>query len=300
VSTKPGAIHLDGNGPRVLIASEVPEDASKLARHIAELINNNRALFSPVADEQVIEICCALMFLSMMSDWRSYAQDYCGELLTYYHFNFTRHHQYPTIHGSYQELIRHPQARTEEYRVQHTKGSALIPVMMLWATLDGETASSEQFSRFVRSEMKHCNQQLWMPGPDTEDLLYLSDPSHGLALCDIPITADGEAVRRMLERECSVDRGYTSLSAVRLGHWPVLVMACRHSRLPLPPQLWYPLLIKENVPSISADSGQPAASTVRAQSTFWFSRRAGASLEFDGEKTIHFATQPKWEGETTE
>lgn len=28
--------------------------------------------------------------------------------------------------------------------------------------------------------------QLWMPGPDTEALLYLSDPSHGLALCDTP------------------------------------------------------------------------------------------------------------------
>lgn len=246
---------LDGNGLRVLDASEVPDDASKLAFHIAELIKNNRALLSPVADEQVIEITCALMFLSMMRKWRSYARDYCDELLTYYHFNFTRHHQYPTIHSSYQELIRHPQARTEEYRAQHTKGSALIPIMLLWATLDGETAFSERFSRFVRSEMKHCNQQLWMPGPDTEALLYLSRPSHGLALCDIPITGDGEAARRILERECSADGDYTRLSAIRLGHWPVLVMACRHSRLPIPPQLWFPLVIKESTdPSLDAHS----------------------------------------------
>lgn len=292
--------HLDGNGPRDLNASEVPEEASKLARHIAELIQNNRALLSPVADEQVIEITCALMFLSMIREWRNYAQDYCDELLAYYHFNFTRHHQYPTIHGSYQELIWHPQARTEEYRAQHTKGSALIPVMMLWATLGGDTVSTERFSRFVRSEMKHCNQQLWMAGPDTEALLYLSDPSHGLALCDIPITADGEAARRILERECSGDGDYTRLSAVRLGHWPVLVMACRHSRLPLPPQLWFPLVIKEDAPSISADSQRPAATTVRAQSAFWFSRRAGANIELDGEKTIHFVSLPKWESETTE
>jgi hypothetical protein len=246
---------LEGNGLRVLDASEVPDDASKLAFHIAELIKNNRALLSPVADEQVIEITCALMFLSMMKEWRGYARDYCDELLTYYHFNFTRHHQYPTIHSSYQELIRHPHARTEEYRAQHTKGSALIPIMLLWATLDGETGFSERFARFVRSEMKHCNQQLWMPGPDTETLLYLSRPSHGLALCDIPITGDGEAARRILERECSADGDYTRLSAIRLGHWPVLVMACRHSRLPIPPQLWFPLVIKEvPAPSLDADS----------------------------------------------
>jgi hypothetical protein len=212
--------------------------------HIAELIKNNRALLSPVTDEQVIEISCALMFLSMMRNWRSYVQDYCSELLNYYHFNFTNHHRYPTIHASYQELIRHPRVRTEEYRTQQTKGSALIPVIMLWATLEGETWSSQRFSRLVRSEMKHCNQQLWMPGPDSEELLYLSKTPHGLALCDIPITADGEAARRTLERERSQEGDYSRLSAVHLGHWPILVMACRHSRLPIPPQLWFPLVTR--------------------------------------------------------
>jgi len=237
--------HLEGSGLRVLEASEVPDDASKLASHTAELIKNNRALLSPIADEQVVEITCALMFLSMMREWRSYARDYCNELLTYYHFNFTRHHQYPTIHSSYQNLIRHPQSRTEEYRIQHTKGSALIPIMLIWATLDGETEFSERFSQFVGNEMKYCTQQLWMPGPDTETHLYLNIPSHGLALYDIPITGDGEAARRILKRECSADGDYMCLSAVRLGHWPVLVMACRHSRLPIPPQLWFPLVVKQ-------------------------------------------------------
>lgn len=293
--------HLETDGLRVLEASDVPEEASSLARHIVELINTNRALFSPIADEQVIEISCALMFLSMMSDWRSQAQEYCGELLNYYHFNFTKHHRYPTIHSSYQELIRHPQARTEEYRVQHTKGSALIPIMLLWATLGGETEASEHFARFVRSEMKHCNHQLWMPGPDTEAVLYRGDPSHGLALCDIPITADGAAARNILVRECSEEGHYTDLSTVRLGHWPVFVMACRHSRLPLPPQLWFPLIMREEpAQSPVADTWQPTVGTLQAHSVYWFSRRASADLRSDGDKTIHFVSLPKWESGTSE
>jgi hypothetical protein len=233
---------LEASELRVLDVHEVPAEAANLAQHIVELINNNRSLLSPIADEQVIEICSALMFLSMMSDWRSHAKEYCGELLNYYHFNFTHHHRYPTIHGSYQELIRHPQDRTPEYRSQHTKGSALIPIMLLWATLDGKTEASEHFAQFVRREMKHCNHQLWMPGPDTETVLYSGNPSHGLALCDIPITADGAAARDILMRECAEEAYYTSMSAVHLGHWPVFVMACRHSRLPPPPQLWFPLV----------------------------------------------------------
>lgn len=292
--------HLDGNGLRVLDASEVPENATKLAFHIAALIKNNRALLSPVADEQVIELTCALMFLSTMREWRSYARDYSDGLLTYYHFNFTRHHQYPTIHGSYQELIRHPHVRTDEYRSQHTKGSVLIPIMVLWATLDGETAFSGRFAQFVRNEMKHCNQQLWMPGPDTEALLYFSRPPHGLALCDIPITGDGEAARKILEKECSAENDYTRLSAVRLGHWPLLVMACRHSRLPIPPQLWFPIVIKDAPPPrTDEDAPQLTAKAARAHSVFWLSRRAGANLRSDGNGAIHFVFLPKWDSETT-
>ncbi|MCY1522987.1 hypothetical protein D9M68_578680 [compost metagenome] len=227
-------------------------------------------------------------------------QEYCGELLSYYHFNFTKHHRYPTIHSSYQELIRHPQARTEEYRVQHTKGSALIPIMLLWATLGGETEASEHFARFVRSEMKHCNHQLWMPGPDTEAVLYRGDPSHGLALCDIPITADGAAARNILVRECSEEGHYTGLSTVRLGHWPVFVMACRYSRLPLPPQLWFPLMMREEpAPSPVADTWQPTVGPLQAHWVYWFSRRASADLRSDGGKTIHFVSLPKWESGTS-
>lgn len=287
---------LDSDGIRVLDASEVPEEASRLARHIVELINNNRALFSPMADEQVIEVSCALMFLSMMGDWRSHAQDYCGELLTHYEFNFTRHYQYPTIHGSYQELIRHPEARTKEYRAQHTKGSALIPIMLLWATLNGETEPSEHFAQFIRSEMTHCNQQLWMPGPDTEAVLYRGNPSHGLALCDIPITADGAAARIILLKECSEEGHYTGLSAIRLGHWPVFVMACRHSRLPLPPQLWLPLVIREvPAPSPVADGRQSFIANTRAHSAYWSARRDGADLRFGGGSMLNFVSLPTWE-----
>lgn len=234
--------HQDATKLRVLERDETPAQASALAGHIAQLIKNNRALLSPVADEQVIEISCALMFLSMLRESRDFAQQYACELLNHYHFNFMKHHQYPSIHASYQELIRHPVANTAEYRTQHTKGSVLIPTIMLWATLEGESSSSTEFSEFVRNEMRHCNQQLWLPGPDSESKLYLSKIPHGLALCDIPITADGSAARETLSKENLEGNHFVSLSAIHLAHWPILVMACRHSRLPLPPQLWYSLV----------------------------------------------------------
>ncbi|WP_273504586.1 chemotaxis protein [Pseudomonas sp.] len=234
--------HQDATKLRVLERNETPAKASALADHIAQLIKNNRALLSPIADEQVIEISCALMFLSMLRESRDFARHYACELLNHYHFNFMKHHHYPSIHASYQELIRHPATSTAEYRNQHTRGSVLIPTVMLWATLNGESSSSLEFSEFVINQMRHCNKQLWIPGPDSESKLYLSETPHGLALCDIPITADGNAAREMLSMEGLEGNHFACLSAIHLAHWPILVMACRHSRLPLPPQLWQSLV----------------------------------------------------------
>lgn len=49
-----------------------------------------------------------------------------------------------------------------------------------------------------------------------------------LALTDVPITADGAAATRMLTAEVDRDEHLMMLSAVALGHWPILVMACQH------------------------------------------------------------------------
>lgn len=84
--------------------------------------------------------------------------------------------------------------------------------------------------------------QAWLPGGNSEEMLYRGISGHGLALTDIPVTADGAAAIKMLNSEVSSDGYLMTLSAVKHGHWPILVMACRHYRLPLPPHLWLPLL----------------------------------------------------------
>src|SRR3546814_9926277 len=42
----------------------------------------------------------------------------------------------------------------------------------------------------------------------------------------------------MAGRECDAITDYERLSAVELGHWPILLTACRLHRLPVPAQLW--------------------------------------------------------------
>ncbi|MDA7014122.1 chemotaxis protein [Pseudomonas cerasi] len=218
------------------------DEASKLASQISHLISNNRSLLSPIADEQSIDIGVALTFLSMMEKWQPFAVDYCDHLLENYRFTYWTHGGYPTIDASYRNLISHPRESTETYRKGQTKGSTLIPLLMVWATSRGETKRTREFAAFAKESLKHCTMQAWLPGGNSEEKLYRGISGHGLALTDIPVTADGAAAIKMLNSEVSRDGHLMTLSAVKHGHWPILVMACRHYRLPLPPHLWLPLL----------------------------------------------------------
>lgn len=231
----------DDTTPKACLNSKLDE-ADKLASQMRDLIQNNRCLLSPIADEQSIDITAAVIFLSMMEKWQPLAQSYCDHLLENYWFSFSTHGLYPTIDGSYRNLISHPRERTEDYRKSQTRGSTLIPLIAVWASSRGETANSREFTSFAKEHLKHCNMQFWITGDDSEKQIYKGRAAHGMALTDVPITADGSAALEMLNSEVSRNEHFQLLSAIQLGHWPILVMACRHYRLPLPPHLWLPLL----------------------------------------------------------
>jgi len=218
--------------------------AKELAENIFHLINNNDALFSPCADSQSTDIATALLFLSQIEGFRELIVGYSQETLDQYQFAFRCHDRYPTHVSRYRDLISHPQEKTEAYRQWHTSGSSLIPLLILWATIDGASNYTENFVAFANESLRHCNHQLWFVRPDSEEHLYKNDQSHGAVFTEIPITADGDLAMKLVEAVCLDGEAYSTLSVIQHGYDPILVMACRHYRLPLTPHAWIPALKK--------------------------------------------------------
>lgn len=217
-------------------------EASELAQQIVQLVRNNPILLTPFTDEQSVEIGGALIFLTMMGGWNQATGNYADAVIERTVYAFRSPSRYPTIYVDYWLLLVRPRERTSEYREGQTKGSSLYPLLSLWASTFGEGVGARFLSEFAEKELGHCNMQFWQAGADSENLLYLGDRSQGASLGGISITTDGERAMRMLEAECASTTGFENLSAISLGHWPVLAMACRHAGLPLPPDLWLGLL----------------------------------------------------------
>jgi hypothetical protein len=157
-------------------------------------------------------------------------------------YAYRTHNRYPTIHDDYRSLIQHPRERTDAYREAETKGSTLFPLLGIWVSSLGPADAARFFALFAAEKLSHCNCQFWLPGTDSEAKLYTGDTHHGVALCNVPITEDGEDAMRVVTAEAGQASPFNSLSAVKLGHWPIVALACRHYRLPLPPNLWLPVI----------------------------------------------------------
>ena len=226
--------------PVLLADSDVGPNAEidRLAARLVQLITSNRALLSPATDEQAIDVALALTLLATRPMFRQSIDEWLLELARNTDLAYRTHGRYPTTRRSYWELVEHPAERTDEYRRSATQGSVLYPLIALWATATGNCEARDTIARFKAEELEHCNFQLWLPDEDSEASLYLGDDNHGAALSDIPVLAGGTATLDYVFTECAANPHFDALSAITLGHWTVLLTACRHHRLPVPPQLW--------------------------------------------------------------
>jgi hypothetical protein len=225
------------NLPMILEGGEYAE-LDTIIGEVASLISSNPVLLTPIADEQVIDISLALTLLGCRPPFRHAINQWLAALSGSFIFNYRSHGRYPTTDGSYWDLAEHPANQTDAYRSGATEASVLLPTLALWANALGNEDVNDRIAAFKATDLQHCNFQVWLPGEDTEERLYTGNTAHGAALSHVPVTSESRATLVYIEAECELDQHFKRLSAICLGHWPIVVMACRHYRLPVPPHLW--------------------------------------------------------------
>ena len=226
---------------------DMVETLHKLVTSGMQLIHNNPALFLPLMDEQAIEVA---LFLSLAAQiGNADLAGWLAEMVKRYRMAVNGHGQYPCVFREYRDLIGHPKQLTDEYRQEATTGSVLIPLLAAWLAAFGDQESLKGLAGLKVGALSHCTLQFWMPEAVSEKHFYLNDAVHGVALSDVPLTEDGQDMLKILVKAVAESNGFFGLSAFKSGYFPVLLTACRHYRLPLPPQFWIGLLAPQSPPA---------------------------------------------------
>ena len=83
--------------------------------------------------------------------------------------------------------------------------------------------------------------QIWSPDISSEEHLYKNTDLHGVGLTEISFEELDTAFNQIKE-ECKENKAINELSAVKNGYAPILLMACRHYRLPVPYHFFFQIL----------------------------------------------------------
>jgi hypothetical protein len=226
--------------PRVSTAPS--EKLSAIAVGLARMVRSNPALLTPITEEQGIDLTLALMLLAIVPATQKAAAHWIKQCSRATRLSYAHQRGYPVASADYAMLIRLGEASDEDRRQERTQGSIIQPILAAFAWGTGQTDIATEIDEFQREDLAHCNFQTWVPNARTEDKLWLGRRPLGSSLGSLKVGAEAADLIASLRREVSRNTAYPELSAIRLDHWPMLLLACRHHRLPPPPQTWLPLI----------------------------------------------------------
>ncbi len=188
----------------------------------------------PIKDDHAIDISLAILFLSFPDENEQDIIFWLSQILDKAIFSYQTHGIYPCIHRDYLALLEHPERRGDEYRNDATAGSILYPMIGLWAALLKSNDLYQKVQEAKKTHFAHCNFQFWYPDKNTEKHLYKNDDIHGATFSQVPIEQDEDTFLKEVWNECVHSDAFKELSCVKIGMWPILLVACRHYRLPVP------------------------------------------------------------------
>jgi hypothetical protein len=221
-------------------ASEVKlldQTIRKCVHGVADMINNNPVLKTPIRDDQITDITLAMLLLYGVGE-TAFLERWVSEMVGAIIYGYRSARQYPCVFQDPRDLARHPKSNDEPYKREATAASVLYPTLASWALILRQSEAMQNLSEFLATDMEHCALQLWFPGANSEEQIYTSDAPNGITLMDIAVQADGNMLVRVINEECVKNKSFEELSAMRWGIWPLVMMACRHNRFPLPPNFW--------------------------------------------------------------
>lgn len=210
------------------------KEAQMYAASLRSLIFNNPVLLLPIKDDQAIDVLIAASLLAVFPNDREFLKNWLSAITERAEFSYGANSKYPCILRSYIELLEHPKSRDSKYRENATSASILYPILALWAALLDDDETYKKVSRIKQEHLQHCTFQFWFPDESSETHFYSNSDTHGATLVDVPLDRSKGEFLAQVFGECEQSPHFKELSAVKSGWWPLIVVACRHYRLPLP------------------------------------------------------------------
>lgn len=225
------------DGQDMAFAQAMSARADKVLNIAIGMLNANPVLAVPVRDDFAVELALFMRLaaergrLSDVADYiRGMSDHLCNGLRIRQH--------YPTPTTDYRHVLAHPRDRSDVYFEEHTRAGILYTFVLAWLTMIGDQERAERLRSTLLELAPHMTHQIWVPDARTDEVFWDGDRDHGWSVLGLPLNDSLEAVINLLDRVMSEHPLDMRVSAVRSRMTPILLTACRHYRMPVPPHVW--------------------------------------------------------------
>ncbi|WP_209476120.1 hypothetical protein [Billgrantia antri] len=218
-------------------AQAMSEGADKVLNIAIGMLNANPALAAPVRDDFAIELALFMRLADVRGRLPNVA-DYIRGISDHLCNGLTMRQHYPTPMTDYRDVLAHPRDRSDAYFEEHTRAGILYTFVLTWLAMIGDQERAELLRSTLLEHAPHMTHQIWVPDGRTDEVFWDGDRDHGLSAPGLPLDDSQEAVIELINRVMKEHPLHERVSAVRIGLPPILLAACRHYRMPVPPHLW--------------------------------------------------------------
>lgn len=214
------------------------ESTAQTLDTIVDVINANPTLNTPIKDDHMIEIAL-VMYLAQQTGSVNRFLPWLEGISGKTTFALLTNSQYPTCHRDYNDLLSHPVSSDQSYRDEACVGSILYPFLYLWMHHATHPSNIVEFTERLQKKIPNCTHQAWFPDENTDEHIWSGNTDHGICVTDLSPQNGQVALAETLNQAIQTCAAIGELSAVKTGLTPMLLTACRHYRMPVPPNFWF-------------------------------------------------------------
>lgn len=213
-----------------------------LATALATLLRNHEAAASPRLDEQVVDICLALVLFIQAGQF-DVARWWISEITGRLNFVFMVGRMFPVGTDSFDDLVELDVHDNDEFKGLMRRYSWLLATIGSWCVMLGLDDAYENLAGCHAKSYPDLGSQLWHPTADWTESWYFGPAHQRSGSTEAPFTlpASAQALRDRISQFNATGRlrWEENSPALAMGLWPLDFIACRHFRIPVPATMWY-------------------------------------------------------------
>lgn len=213
------------------------ESTNRVLDTMVSIINSNPILNSPIRDDHMIEISL-VMYLGQITGSAARFFPWLKSIALRTTFALISNSRYPTCLRDYADLLVHPESSEQSYLEEACIGSILYPYLFCWIQYVADEQEIKTFTERLKRKIPNCTYQAWFPDEDSDELIWSGETYHGICVTDLSPFKGFESFVDTLNKAVKTCTSISDISAVKTGLTPMFLTACRHYRLPIPPNFW--------------------------------------------------------------